>query len=761
MATSICGGQLYTRTECLGICQDFRNLDYGDAVQEELEAPMPWIGLYIAAASAVCTLAIAADAVLGFRRRKPWLPCKYFSLNAFSLTLLGVSMKLLVDLTNLHLGVDDKIVRINSLVLMSTSLSNFTTSLGSMTNNDIALNLAALSILVLTIIGNVVISAVQMFSFLSFFDTVAEVAGSSAAVLMLLLILCVSGVMVPAAKAQIDLAYRDLHNRISIKNTQRVEWEGFTSVDELRIAVRRYWVMAETGSSQFVIARSATCVASGLICLLTGLVLVEAHVRLPMMYAAKYTTTSNYKWSTKVILVVQSIGVAIGTIAPLMRWFVAARFKSSDIGTKSFKEEMKVESYWTQKLVDWKKSPVSVHIRSHTLRKLVYNAKGLLLNLCIGVQILIVVASKLVLLASSVFVKGLSFFFCFGHINSTSLKKSCCHISEESDYTRGVESMAEPDQSDYSRYVLLLEGEPELPQGTLKNICNEVDKLMKIGRKNQSKNLVKLVKKCVNFNGVREFDTVEVPILYQEPANCWSMPVVTLTSIAISLPNISDRKCNNLLSAVSKALYYVKLIEKSSDKNGDSTTAVRHAADMAWVGVEFSKKWHGKDLSGASVRGSSDKATLQNLSDIAEKIVGDFFSSTDEITVTEKKDSLINNWPVKVIAARSMYRVTQTLLLARKYDVSLTDEELFESLSIMIADIVAACLTNLVSVIISKCHNNAIEEREESVRQAALLFGETEEILEIIQKIDLPVRLDQEKKGNIQEWRAFMELMPR
>ncbi|KAL7129050.1 hypothetical protein ABFS83_13G037000 [Erythranthe nasuta] len=624
-------------------------------------------------------------------------------------------MKLPVDLTSLNLG-----IRV-CLVFMSAAMANFATSLGSMKNNEIAPNLAALAIFVITIAGNVSISIAQMSWFINVCHLVEEVIGSTVSMIFLLLILRCSALMVPTAKREIDSTYREMHRRIS--NDKKVEWGKF-SVDELRIPVRKYWVMAETGNSQFVIARSVTCVASGLVCLLSGLTLLEAHVR----------------------LMVQSAGVALATIAPLMRWFIAARFKSSNIGTKSFKDEMKVENYWTQLLVDWKERPATLQIRSHLLRKVFYGAKGLLLNFCIGVQIAIVLASKLVLLFSALCVKGV--FLCFHHINTT--LKSCCY-SKESNNVRGADESMGGTESDYSRYVLLLEGEPKLPRKTLKNICNEVDKLMKSGRKNRPKNLFQLVKKSVNFNGVREFDSDEVPILQysQEPPNCWSLP-----SVAISLPDISNHKRYFLQSAVNEGLYFVKLIEKSLDKNGD-LTSIRHAADIVWVGVQLSKKWQDMNLQSASRRGGSHKETLRNLSDTAEKIVTDF--------TTESKDLLVMqnplNWPVKVIAARSMYRITQTILLAQKRINSQTNEELFERLSVTLSDIFAACLTNLVSVITLKCHSNAIEERDESVRQAAFLLGESEEILEIIQKRELP-SLNPKKAASIEEWRAFMELNP-
>ncbi|KAK6117946.1 hypothetical protein DH2020_048309 [Rehmannia glutinosa] len=633
--------EYFTWDECINNMGQY----FKDYMQKQLDSPMPWIGMYIAAASGACSLAMAVDAFNAFRTKKFWFPCKYFSLNAFSLTLLAVTMKLPVDLTSKMLRVIDKLARVSSLAIMSTAMSNFMVSLGSMENNEIVVNLAALGVLVITI-------AIR------------------------------------------ESQYNQMHKRVS---NEQVSWGIFTT-DELRVVVRRYWVMAESGSPQFVMARSVTCIISGVVCLLMALTLLEAQIRLPSVFKG-YKVSSNYKWSVKWILVVQSIGVALGSIAPLLRWFNVAYFKSSSIGRKRFRDELRVEAYWTQRLEHWRDSPLPLKIGYHKFRKLLHDAKRLLLNFCIVVQILIVVVSKLVLLMSATFVKGLM--FCF---------------------MKARDSKASDDLEDFSRYVLLLEGEAELPKRTLKNISNEVDKLIQIGKKKQSDNLIELLKKSVNFNGAREFDSNEIRSLHsQEPPNCWSLPVVTLTSIAISLPDITDDKSNRLLSAVSEGLYFAKLIEKSLDRNGD-LTSVCHTADVVWVGVELYRKWQDKDIT--SLKSKTHKETLRKLSSIAEKTVKNF--------TTETKDFLLQdplNWPVKVIAANSMYRITQTILLAEK-----TDEELFERLSVMISDILAACLTNLVRVVTLKCHSCSIKERERNVRQAALLLGESEKILEILQQ---------------------------
>lgn len=240
----------YSRTlnisECLNFCTDkYYNL----RLQKQLDKPMPWIGLYIAAASAACSLAMAADGLSGFRRKKLWFPCKFFSLNAFSLTVLAVVAKLPVDLTSDTRGYYDRYARITSLVLISTAMANFMPSLGSMENNEIMVNLVALGILIITIAGNVFIYDFQMRSMYNLTFTLAREVACVGQMVLMFLDLCCLGVMVPNAKRYIESKYNEAHKRVS--------------VDELGVVVKRYWVMAESSSPQFVMARSTISATSG------------------------------------------------------------------------------------------------------------------------------------------------------------------------------------------------------------------------------------------------------------------------------------------------------------------------------------------------------------------------------------------------------------------------------------------------------------------------------------------------------------------
>ncbi|KAK4489470.1 hypothetical protein RD792_005279 [Penstemon davidsonii] len=499
--------------------------------------------------------------------------------------------------------------------------------------------------------------------------------------------------------------------------------------------------MAETGNPQFVMARSVICVISGVMCLSMALTLIEIYIRRSSLYGYFSITNSDHKWSINWILFIQFCGVALGTIAPVFRWFTAVRFKSSKIDhRRSFTEELKIEIYWTQGLVEWRESSLPLRVRHQKCRKVLHDAKRLLLNICIRIQRLIVLSSKLVLIISAALLYVAVLLF--NHIKKR----------PSNDTGGGLTSSAANTELDFRPYVLLLEGEPEMPKQILTNICIEVDKLIKIGNTQKPNNIVELLNKSENFNGVKEFDNNEVRSLHsQEPRNCWSLSVVTLTSIAVALPNISNHNVDQLLNSVSEDLSFVKLIEKTLDTNGESVS-MRSAADVIWVGLELYHKWLDIDIRGTNLKDRTNKQTLQELSEIAEKKVADFKTNTNDLFMKNPV-----NWPVNVIAANSMYRICQTLLLALHNDCNhQTDEEMFERLSVIISGILVACLTNLSYIIIKKCQSIGIKDRVESVRHAAVLLGESEEILQLLEQRELP-NLGPGKAAYIDEWRAFMK----
>ncbi|KAK2988105.1 hypothetical protein RJ640_023854 [Escallonia rubra] len=713
-------------------------------------APMLWIGIYVAAVSLVCSLAMAADAYQGFRQRKLWFPSKFFGLNAASLTLLAVAMKLPVDLSSPMGGSADQLAKLSSTAFMCTIIGNLMPSIGPMDNRDILLNVIAVSILVITILVNVCIQ-LKTGEINTYKTYIAkEHVVVMFFMLLLLVILSFSALAVPISKRILEVKYRDMHKTVS---TEEPKESNKSSVDFLKDVVRKYWLMAETGSPQFVMACSATSTTSGVICLMVAISLVEAEVRIwlyiqrpPYFLVAPYfqapDSTSDYGWSTVFIVWIQSIGVIVGTIAPAFRWFTAVSFKCSKKESNNYRNELKVEGYWIQPLAEWKEIPLlPLRIRNRKCRKLIQNAKNLILNFCTRVQVLIVVASKTVCLIS-VFVarpilSGLDY---------------CKRLQEKVTRNSTKGSDTEPGvELDLNRYVLRLEGEVDLPERILKNISVAVDRSIQKAKRQQPEKLMELLEKSSGFKGIVEFDSNQVPSLHsEEPPNTWNLPVVTLTSIAISFPNIKSHIADSLLCSVNEGLSYASLIDQTLE-NIEDWINLKDAANFVWVRVELYRKWLDEDLQRIALKGKTWRENLQRLADIAKDCVMEFLSDVNRGPEHEPL-----NWPVKVIAANSMYRISQTLLLQHQ-DNHQSNEELFEQLSVMIADILCACLTNLPGVISRKCFCNAIDKREESVRLAARLLGETEAILNTLQQRELPP-LDPNQVAYIDEWRTSIKL---
>ncbi|CAH1424105.1 unnamed protein product [Lactuca virosa] len=122
------------------------------ALESRAEHAMPWVGMYICIASLVCTLAMVADVIQGFRQWKLWFPCRFFTINSVSITLIAISTKLPVDLSSdMSSDNHDILAKFVSTILLFTMLANFLPSVGLMNDKELLLNTVALWMLILTI----------------------------------------------------------------------------------------------------------------------------------------------------------------------------------------------------------------------------------------------------------------------------------------------------------------------------------------------------------------------------------------------------------------------------------------------------------------------------------------------------------------------------------------------------------------------------------------------------------------------------------
>ncbi|KAJ9559312.1 hypothetical protein OSB04_013926 [Centaurea solstitialis] len=594
-----------------------------------------------------------------------------------------------------------------------------------MNDKELFMNIVALGILIITIIVNICIQAAIGYG-LAF--AMANIS------LSIFLLLCPFWVafIVPASRRVLEHQYRELHQS-DIKNCYQINF----SSTELVHHVKKYWVMAETGNPQFVLACSPFCSASGLICSFGVICSI-----LQFLYQSRYPSffldgNSDYRWSINVIQTTQSIGILVGSIAPVLRSITLVNyFNLSYLWSINRINMFRVEKHWTQRLREWKCIHVTSNIPGRHLKKVLNHVKNMILNFCITLQVTLVVVCKAICFVPTCIIL---LFYCFCHF-CISLLKRFGKDSSASDNDLRLEI------EEYIGYVLQIEDEAKLTNRTLRNMLRSITKLLHKSEKEQPRNLLKLLERSTGFSGVVEFDNDQVPPLYpDETHNCWSLVAITLTVIALALPNIENSRVKGLLASINEGLQFVRHIEETLNVNSELVKA-RKTGRRIWTEVEVYYSWLEIDLQNKAFKGKSSEKILRWLGDEAVKIVIEFKRS--------KKRSVDDSLH-KVIAAGSMYRISQTILLhCNEQESWPTDVELFEWISTIVADLFWACFTNLPRVITQKCHHDAIEKRGESIRTAAQLLGKSKRILNILEQRQLP-DLDQESMAYIDKWQAI------
>ncbi|KAK9150209.1 hypothetical protein Syun_008518 [Stephania yunnanensis] len=134
-----------------------RCADHSNSDSSNYSSPVPVIGLYVMGANLVCLLLIALDMYAGFRDRKRWLPCRLFSLNSLTLTLIAIATKLPVDLTTAMPSAQDQLSKLTGTIFICICMGFFMPSLGSGTESECMSNMASLSILAITVFANICI----------------------------------------------------------------------------------------------------------------------------------------------------------------------------------------------------------------------------------------------------------------------------------------------------------------------------------------------------------------------------------------------------------------------------------------------------------------------------------------------------------------------------------------------------------------------------------------------------------------------------
>nr|XP_043616671.1 uncharacterized protein LOC122588591 [Erigeron canadensis] len=511
------------------------------------------------------------------------VPCKYFTLNAASLSVIAVAMKLPMDLNNPMSGFADRAAKVVSMGFMITMMANLLPSLASMDGKELVTNIIALGVLVITMVVNVCIQIHTGVVGLQFFPLMANID-----VFMLLLMLMIytsSALTILKSKQILESKYQYSHEKAL--NELAEQQPGRLTVKNLKQHVTNHWIMAETGSPQFMVVCSATNSAAGVICTISTVLYVSVVVIILIFNSQQliWDCVSDYKWSTSVILLMQFLGILTGSIAPISRCFASLNSKFSRKWICSHINVFKVESYCTQKLYDWKQSSIPLSFKSRRYKTVIHNMKVLILSFCIGLQMAIVVACKMASLILILFV--ICVLFCW--------KWSMAMFSALG-FLLGKERQQLQQNEHPTRYILQLQDDVQLADRTMKAMLNSVNHLIQKAESQKPVDLMKLLNGSSGYEGVGMYDMHQLPPLTADKyLDCWSLTVVNLTTIAISLPNIQKDIVHKLLSGVSEGLKYVTHVEEGLNST-DNYVNLHKASKMLWLEVEVYCTWLGNNL---------------------------------------------------------------------------------------------------------------------------------------------------------------------
>ncbi|KAJ0546682.1 hypothetical protein HanIR_Chr08g0363651 [Helianthus annuus] len=135
-----------------------------------------------------------------------------------------------------------------------------------------------------------------------------------------------------------------------------------------------------------------------------------------------------------------------------------------------------------------------------------------------------------------------------------------------------------------SPYVLQLQDDMEFAERTLTSISKSVNHLIQKAEKQQPNSLINLLEESSGFEGVEKYDVHQGPHLTERKyVDCWSLTIVTMTTIAISLPNMQNNMVDRLLRSLSEDLTYVTHVEETLNASNEYVI-IQKAARALWIG---------------------------------------------------------------------------------------------------------------------------------------------------------------------------------
>ncbi|PWA99033.1 hypothetical protein CTI12_AA013000 [Artemisia annua] len=419
---------------------------------------------------------------------------------------------------------------------------------------------------------------------------------------------------------------------------------------------------------------------------------------------------SDYKWSIPYILIIQFIGSLIGTVEPFSGCYSTMNFRLSKNWIRNHIKVFNVKSYWTGKFYDWKESSILFSITSGNAKIVIHYSiiiKVIILIICIGFQMIVMVACKIIALIPIFIV-----------ILKAVYRDTSIVLEQNSE-----------NNNDHRRYVLQLEENMELYDRTLKSILTYVDCSMQKAKKRQSNNLIKLLEESISFGGVGKYDILQDPTSPEAYLDCWSLAL-------------------SFLKGVREGLAYVTNVEKSLNAT-DDYIRIQKAAKKLWEEVDIHHKWLGNDLKKHAPEVNAAAKILQ------------WFNGTAKNKVTEEQSKYIegpNDTSIyQLICANSMYRIYRNNSFLSHQHLRGYPRRPIQG--IIINDLRhTGCLShqyNLPQVIVTKCHESVIDKRESSVHAAAQLLGRTAQIIIRLHEQELPTLKSDELPFIDKQWRSY------
>ncbi|KAK9081361.1 hypothetical protein Syun_031140 [Stephania yunnanensis] len=268
----------------------------------KFSTPMPMIGLDMAGATLVCLVLMVCDIFSSIRQRKPWIPCRFFVLNSFSLTLLSVATKLPVDLTTSMPSAYDQLSKLCGTSLICISIGFFRLSIVDMNESELSSNLSSLTLIVLTVVVDV---SLQISTGAIFLFKVQHVIN----LVLMLALLCVASCF----RFKVCTYYFSEHFRKSLIHMPK-------NIHTLK----RCYIHSYITNPQLMLSRFAPSATVGMLCIISCVVLLES-VFQTLSLDRGTKEASDYKWSIWGVVWLQILTTVVGTSAVVFRSLTFAR----------------------------------------------------------------------------------------------------------------------------------------------------------------------------------------------------------------------------------------------------------------------------------------------------------------------------------------------------------------------------------------------------------------------------------------------------